>query len=270
MNFRKHLLYGVLATTAAIAWSQGRTTDTITVNLPFEVRAGYQTLSAGEHQFRQQREGSRVLLVNSEGNQIQASVVSVEALKNVTPQETKVVLRRFGPDYYLEQIWIAGENYGYEIPVPEEIRYRTYEEARSYTVTGTFQTAQSATSQPPVAQQQPRPPAPAPRVSEQEEKTAQAAAPQPAEIAQARPQQPASSETPKPSPPEREVAQAAPPKPAAPQTTEEPARTAPATPQQPSRAETLPATSSGWMQSVAGGLVLLGIGFLLARRTRTS
>jgi hypothetical protein len=48
-------------------------------------------------------------------------------LDNRTPEHTKLVLDHFGDNYYLHKIWVQGKNYGYEFPLPRDIRRREME-----------------------------------------------------------------------------------------------------------------------------------------------
>jgi len=53
--------------------------------------------------------------------------MGIPALDNRTPEHTKVVLNHIGEGYYLNKIWVQGKDYGYEFPIPENVRMRERE-----------------------------------------------------------------------------------------------------------------------------------------------
>ena len=109
-----------------------------------------------------------------------------------TPKDTKLVLHHFGQDYYMDKIWIQGKNYGYEFPLPENVKARERERLAPLTVAATYQAEappqEVAQAAPPpgrrnrlprrAAQEQPAP-APAPVEAAPEPAPAPAPAPRP-------------------------------------------------------------------------------------------
>jgi LPXTG-motif cell wall-anchored protein len=221
------------------ARAQGPLYDRVDVNLPYTVTLGDTTLQPGDYIIRElpSQTKERVLLIYSQdGNKHEATVMTIPALKNQTPDDTRVLLHHYGPDYYFDKIWIAGKNYGYEFPVPANVKERQREREGPVSVAANYQ-----------------PPPPA------ETKTA-AAAPPPAQPAPQPESQPAPAvQPPAPPPPPAshdQVAQNTPPPP----TDNSANREAPETPKQ------LPSTSADWVMMLLGGGGLSGLGLALRRR----
>jgi hypothetical protein len=219
MNFR-NIVYCAIAAILGIAaitvgtQAQGPLYDKVIVNLPYTVSVGDRMLQPGEYVIRQLPSdggGSRVLLIYSDnGMKFETSSMTIPALDNRTPEDTKVILHHFGNDYYFDKIWIQGKNYGYEFPVPESVKSRQRErtepvnvaaryEASPAETTTTAETEKKTESESAVATTQPSAPPPA--------------APQPSETTTAQTQPPPApvEEAPAPSPsaermaPEREM-----------------------------------------------------------------
>jgi hypothetical protein len=220
-------------------YAQGPLWDTVHVNLPHSVTVGDHTLQPGEYTIQEMRDagGAQRILTfySTDGNKFETSAITIPALDQSTPQETKVVLHRSGPDYYVEKIWIQGKDYGYEFPVPASIRERERERMEALNATAAY-SAQAAT----VAQaEQPAPqPAPTPE-------------PQPTEQA--------------PPPPQEQAQAAPPPEPAPAPAPETQPQQPPETPGNTANRE-MPATSAGWLGLLLSGGALSGLGMLLRRK----
>jgi hypothetical protein len=126
--------------------AQGPLYDRVKVNLPYSVTIGERTLPPGDYVIQQLRDsggGSRVLLIYSDsGMKFETSAMTIPALDNRTPEDTKVVLHHFGNDYYFDKVWIQGKNYGYEFPMPDAVKARERERAQPLTVAADYSTAQ--------------------------------------------------------------------------------------------------------------------------------
>lgn len=145
---------GVVALGLA-AWNtpskaQGPMYDRVNVNLPYSVTIGERTLQPGDYviqQLRDQGGGSRVLLIYSDnGMKFETSAMTIPALHQNTPEDTKVVLHHFGNDYYFDKVWIQGKDYGYEFPVPDSVKARERERMQPISVAATYSTVQQTDS----------------------------------------------------------------------------------------------------------------------------
>ena len=72
------------------------------------------------------------------GMKLETTAMAIPALDNRTPSETKLILDHVGNDYYLNKIWIQGKDYGYEFPLPSEIRRRDREQNAPATVVAQY------------------------------------------------------------------------------------------------------------------------------------
>jgi len=225
------LTVGFLAVTAVIA--QGPLYDRVTVTLPYPVTVNDTVLQPGDYEIRQHEStggASRVVHFFSDGGmKLETTAMAIPTVDNRTPSETKLVLDRYGSDYYLNKIWVQGKDYGYEFPIPSEIRLREQERNAPANVVARYE------------------PAPAPK-TEVAETTTTPAQPEPApappaEIAQNR-AEPAPE--PAPAPP------AAAPAPAPQQYADQPA-------------PVMPHTAANWLNMLLGGSLLACSGFALRR-----
>src|SRR3954470_23212591 len=125
--------------------AQGPLYDRVNVNLPYSVTIGNRTLQPGDYVIQQLRDnggGSRVLLIYSDnGMKFETSAMTIPALDQNTPEDTKVVLHHFGNDYYFDKVWIQGKDYGYEFPLPDSVKAREREEMQPVSVAANYSTA---------------------------------------------------------------------------------------------------------------------------------
>src|SRR5581483_7514180 len=233
---------------SAPARAQGPMYDRVDVNIPYTVTLGDTTLQPGDYIIKElpSQTKQRVLLIYSQdGAKHEATVMTVPALKNQTPDNTTVSLHHYGPDYYFDKIWIAGKNYGYEFPVPANVKERQREREGPVPVAANYQPAPAETAAaPPPAQPAPAETATAPPPAQP--------APQPAPEAQ--------PPAPPPPPANEQVAQNnPPPQPNAQDNTAN--REAP-----PEQNKQLPSTSADWVMMLLGAGGLSGIGLALRRK----
>jgi hypothetical protein len=254
MKLNVALGLGLLTAAAALAQPMY---DKITVNLPYSVKINDTTLPPGEYEIRQDPSptNNRILrFFTDKGMKFETTAMAIPALDNKTPEETSLVLDKYGSDYYLNKVWVQGKTYGYEFPVPDSVKNRERERnpttvAARYESATTSQTSSTTTTESASAVA-----TPAPRVDTTETitrtETTEAVAPPPArfdaqparEPEQTRPFELAQN-TPPPAPPAAAPSQGA-------------ADTTPS----------MPATSANWLSFVLGGGTLAGLGTLLRRK----
>jgi pyruvate/2-oxoglutarate dehydrogenase complex dihydrolipoamide acyltransferase (E2) component len=170
------------------SFAQGPLYDKVMVNLPYKVTVGDHVLPPGDYVIRQlPSEGgaSRVLLIYSDnGMKFETSAMTIPAMQLNTPEDTKIVLHHFGPDYYFDKVWIQGKNYGYEFPLPDSVKARSRERMEPINVAARYEAVPeqpketAAATPPPQAE-----PAPAPAPAPEQPATQPAPAPQPQEQA---------------------------------------------------------------------------------------
>ncbi len=227
-----------LATLITPIKAQGPLYDTVYVNLPYSVTIGDKTLQPGDYVIKElpSQDKSRVLTIYSDnGMKLEATAMTIPAYDPQTLENTKVVLHHFGPDYYFDKVWIQGKNYGYEFPLPDNVKAREKERLSTVSVAARYEATPPATTAqnttPPAATQQSTTPAAA-----QQNTTA---ATQPNTTA-------AANNTPPPA------------------TTPAPTVAQNTVPQEANRE--LPHTSAGWLMMLLSGGTLSGAGMLLRRK----
>lgn len=93
-------------------------TNVVKVTLPVAVTVGTKTLPAGECTIQSLRDdgSASVLLIRAgDGTAVNAIAAKVPASKTTFTGETRVTLRNAGNTYQLDKIWLAGQQFGYEL-----------------------------------------------------------------------------------------------------------------------------------------------------------
>ena len=237
------LILGLAMLIPSRAQDAGPLYDVVKVNLPYVVTVGDKTMQPGDYMIKElpSQNKSRVLVFYGDnGMKFETSVMTIPAYDPQTLEDTKVVLHHIGNGYYFDKVWIQGKNYGYEFPLPNNLKEREKEQAAAVTVPASYQPSQQAPAAQTTETAAANTPPPAP----------QEAAPAPVAPAP----EPAGAE-PVPAPDQPEIAQ---------NTT--PATPAPDTNGDADRKE-LPHTSAGWLMMLLSGGSLSGVGLLLRRRS---
>jgi hypothetical protein len=225
-----NLALGLGLLTASAVLAQGPLYDKVNVTLPYPVTVNGTVLQPGDYVIQQHDDaggGSRVLHFFTDGGmKLETTAMAIPALDNRTPEHTKLVLDHIGSEYYLNKIWVQGKDYGYEFPIPPNIRMREQERNLPTTVAAQYTPA-------------PEPaPAPVAVVEEKREETTVVAQNTP-------PPAPEVQSTPAPEP-----APLSPPQQAD---------------QAPEPTPTMPHTAANWMNLIVGGGLLALSGLALRR-----
>ena len=234
--------------------AQGPLYDRVDVNLPYTVTVGDKTLQPGEYVIQQMPSAAntQVLLIYADnGMKFETSAMTIPTLNQNTPEDTKVILHHYGPDYYFDKIWIQGKDYGYEFPLPPSVKAREKERMEPISVAATYQST------------------PAPTTTTTTETTT--AATNKETTTAATNQQTTTPATNQ----QTTTAEAQQPTTTQPTTTQQPVTTAPATQQATTMApateattanRTMPKTSADWLMMLLSGGSLSGLGLMLRRK----
>ena len=85
-------------------------------NIPFDFIVGGKTLPAGDYTVEPNRRDShKVWLVQSKDGHTSALFATMPVRASETQEETKLVFNKYGDQYFLSQIWTAGDNSGREL-----------------------------------------------------------------------------------------------------------------------------------------------------------
>lgn len=113
----KHARYAivlvVMIAAALVGTGFGQSGAPLKANIPFDFQVGNTMLPAGEYRLDQM---NSILLLASADNGAHAAI-AVRRCETLKGQEkSKLVFHRYGSDYFLSTIWVAGDNAGREVP----------------------------------------------------------------------------------------------------------------------------------------------------------
>ena len=114
----KKMLMAVACLGAAIGSAQSM--QTLHVNLPVAAKVGNVSLPAGEYSIHEVN-NSVIEISSQERNGVNtfATVNSITAPNQKTSEHSKVVLRKDENGYQVQQIWIEGQDQGFELTAAE-------------------------------------------------------------------------------------------------------------------------------------------------------
>jgi hypothetical protein len=117
MKTRVLLMTGLFALTMIAAGQVAQAQQAMLVDVPFDFVAAGTTLPAGEYRVSPQTTTGNVLLIRSQQDLNTAAMVHTNAAQaNHAPANSKLVFHRYGDQYFLAQVWIAGNIRGKELP----------------------------------------------------------------------------------------------------------------------------------------------------------
>jgi len=91
------------------------------INIPFNFIIGQKILPAGEYTIRPNRMDSKtVWQVQGYDTQAAAFFLTIPVLAGETQEKTRLVFHKYGDQYFLSQIWTAGDNSGRELSMPRK------------------------------------------------------------------------------------------------------------------------------------------------------
>jgi hypothetical protein len=115
---KKHLFttlaIAMFVTTIAVTSAQAQNALSVSVSIPFDFEVAGKTLKAGDYQLR--TEGSRSSLKIENRDTLHTMFVMISPLHRTDIQnESKLVFNRYGNQYFLSQVWVAGRSNGDEM-----------------------------------------------------------------------------------------------------------------------------------------------------------
>jgi hypothetical protein len=116
-GFMKKQMFALLGLGLLMATvSASAQTGVVKANVPFDFIVNHATLPAGEYSLRDISASRTAMTIQSTDGQNIATVLP-NSCESVNPQEkTKLVFHRYGSQYFLSQVWVAGDNIGQELP----------------------------------------------------------------------------------------------------------------------------------------------------------
>jgi len=105
----------VIATVTVVGSAQGQSlADKIRANIPFDFIVADQRFSAGEYLIGNANQDSDngVMLIHSMKGSANAFRLTIPVSTLAIKDETKLVFHRYGDQYFLSEVWLAGTNTG--------------------------------------------------------------------------------------------------------------------------------------------------------------
>jgi hypothetical protein len=115
---RSFTILSLLLLMSAVA-VRAQSQRTKVTNIPFSFIVGDKTLPAGEYTIEpNRRDYDKVWLVQSGDGHASALFSTIPTRSFETQENSKLVFRKYGDQYFLSQIWTAGDNSGRELLIP--------------------------------------------------------------------------------------------------------------------------------------------------------
>lgn len=105
----------------AVASANGQS-RTVVANIPFEFSVGDKALPAGQYMVRAASENGNALAVQNKQSAKCAIRLSNSIQASRESEKTKLVFHRYGPRYFLAEVWTTGERIGRQLLKTKEQR----------------------------------------------------------------------------------------------------------------------------------------------------
>jgi len=102
----------LLVTTAASA----QTTIRVRTNIPFSFVVNRATLPPGEYSLESADSLGQVLMISGLNSKSKNLVITRASRSTTVAANTKLIFHRYGDSYFLNEIWVAGNDTGHELP----------------------------------------------------------------------------------------------------------------------------------------------------------
>ncbi len=102
--------------TVAVASVRAQDAGNVAVTIPFDFAVSSKTLPAGKYYVRRSIEGPRVVIQIRGKDDTQSIYLPIHPVQGSDIQsESKLVFNKYGDQYFLSQLWIAGRSNGEEL-----------------------------------------------------------------------------------------------------------------------------------------------------------
>ena len=141
---KKHILKGVsiltllvaVAFVTAVAPANGQS-QTLRANVPFEFNVGDKTLASGEYRVTRISHDAMTIA----GPEDTAIRLSIPIESNKVPDQGKLVFHRYGENYFLSEVWTAGDSTGRKLLKSKQERRIEEQLARTFSKSELAQSA---------------------------------------------------------------------------------------------------------------------------------
>src|SRR2546423_12125096 len=114
------LIAGLTAASAAIA--NGKMTERLVVQVPFDFNVGDQAVPAGEYDVIIPSNSGGALWVLNHNGEAQRMILARSAERRGDKMIAKLVFHRYGSTYFLAQAWMSGDSAGCELSKTKQER----------------------------------------------------------------------------------------------------------------------------------------------------
>jgi len=111
---KRNLLYAA-ALALAVTTAASAQTINLRVNVPFSFIVNRATLPAGEYSVQSLDDYGKILAIRDLDTKATSLVVSNPCRSLKSASQTKLIFHRYGDRYFLNQIWVEGNNAGHEL-----------------------------------------------------------------------------------------------------------------------------------------------------------
>lgn len=111
------MIAALIVAIASVTTIRAQSAGNVSVTIPFEFSAGTKTLPAGDYNVRRTLQGGSVVMrIQDKNNAVALFLPNARPVAGSNIQaESKLVFSRYGNEYFLSQIWIAGRSTGAEL-----------------------------------------------------------------------------------------------------------------------------------------------------------
>lgn len=117
--FRTITMLSLLLVLAAVSVNaQGRSENSIAGNIPFDFAVGDTKLPAGNYTLRRialTTSYDRLVIKSSDGRGDSHTVLTMPNRTSQVQKQSKLVFNRYGDQYFLSQVWMAGSDTGRDL-----------------------------------------------------------------------------------------------------------------------------------------------------------
>ncbi|HET6889759.1 MAG TPA: hypothetical protein VFH31_01550 [Pyrinomonadaceae bacterium] len=114
-GFTMLALIVAMAFVTAVASANGQSRTVAAASIPFEFSVGDKALPAGQYMVKEASSNGNALMIQNKKSAKSAIRLSNSIQAPRESEKTKLVFRRYGPRYFLAEVWVSGESTGHQL-----------------------------------------------------------------------------------------------------------------------------------------------------------
>ena len=119
-GFTMLTLIVAMALVTAVASANAQSRSVVAANVPFDFTVGEKILPAGEYTVRAFNQSGNTLAIQNKQSAKSAIRLSDSIESAKASEKTKLVFHRYGPRYFLAEVWVRGEKSGRQLVKTKE------------------------------------------------------------------------------------------------------------------------------------------------------